>query len=163
LKTLLLGSILLLVTFLVAFFILGLMSRSGQAPGLSGGQLARCPDSPNCVCSEYQNDTRHYIEPMVSHQRVTHDTVLLGAVIRAMGGHIQTVNDHYLAATFSSRIFGFMDDVEIRVDPDQKVIHVRSASRVGRGDLGVNQQRIELLRKLYQEKASAADRERNKI
>jgi uncharacterized protein (DUF1499 family) len=70
--------------------------------------------------------------------------------VREMGGSIQVENDNYLAATFASSIFRFVDDLEIRVDKDQKIIHLRSASRVGRSDQGVNRERIERLKSLYQ-------------
>ncbi len=66
-----------------------------------------------------------------------------------MGGHIQAESDTYIAATFSSALFGFVDDLEIRIDPAQKVIHIRSGSRVGYGDAGVNRKRAESLKKLY--------------
>ena len=74
-----------------------------------------------------------------------------------MGGRIEAESDHYLAATFSSAIFGFVDDLEIRVDSSERVIHIRSASRVGHSDMGVNRKRTELLRKLYLEKVSNAN------
>ncbi len=69
--------------------------------------------------------------------------------VREMGGSIQVENDSYLAATFTSSIFRFVDDLEIRVDSDQKMIHLRSASRVGHSDRGVNRERIERLKSLY--------------
>ncbi len=66
--------------------------------------------------------------------------------IRVMGGSIQVEDDNYLAATFASSIFGFVDDLEIRVDSEHKTIHLRSASRVGHGDGGVNRKRVEQLK-----------------
>jgi uncharacterized protein (DUF1499 family) len=64
-----------------------------------------------------------------------------------MGGSVQVEHDSYLAATFTSSIFGFVDDLEIRVDSERKTIHLRSASRVGHGDGGVNRKRTERLKK----------------
>ena len=66
-----------------------------------------------------------------------------------MGGSIQVENENYFAATFTSTIFGFVDNLEIRIDTNKNVIHIRSASRVGRSDLGVNKKRIERLKLLY--------------
>ncbi len=63
----------------------------------------------------------------------------------------------YLRAEFRSRVFRFVDDVEFLVDEHSRVIHVRSASRVGYSDLGVNRKRIESLRAAYSA-ASAAGR-----
>ena len=71
-----------------------------------------------------------------------------------MGGTIREESDTYLAATFSSAMFGFVDDLEIRVDSSQKVIHIRSASRVGYSDAGVNKKRAEQLKALYKRKVS---------
>ena len=124
------------------------MSRSGEAIGLIEGRLAKCPDKPNCVCSEFTTDTSHFIEPIIISQggiEVTLSSLKDG--ISEMGGSIQVEHDNYLAATFTSSIFGFVDDLEIRIDGEQKTIHLRSASRVGRGDGGVNRKRIERLKK----------------
>jgi uncharacterized protein (DUF1499 family) len=141
---------LFILALLALFFILGVMSKSGKAPGLIDGRLSPCPDKPNCVCSEHKDDAGHYVEPVIIPENNTLDTLpVLKNVIQGMGGSIQAESDNYLAATFSSAIFGFVDDLEIRIDTDQEVIHMRSASRVGHGDMGVNRHRTELLGKLY--------------
>lgn len=51
-----------------------------------------------------------------------------------------------LRAECRSRIFRFVDDVEIRFDDQAKLIHFRSASRLGRRDFGVNRERMETIR-----------------
>lgn len=56
----------------------------------------------------------------------------------------------YLHAVFTSLVFRFQDDVEILRDADAQVLHVRSASRVGHSDLGVNRKRVERLRQRFQ-------------
>jgi len=139
---------LLVVAFIVLFFVLGLVSRSGAAPGLADGRLAKCPARPNCVVSEYEADGEHYIEPLEIPEDATADPLgRVGTALEAMGGTLGARSDGYLAATFSSRIFGFVDDMEVRVDPGSGVIHVRSASRVGYGDGGVNRKRVEALKR----------------
>ena len=70
----------------------------------------------------------------------------IGEIVAAMDGKIQTTDKTYIAATFSSAIFGFVDDLEIRIADDEGIIHVRSASRVGYSDGGVNRTRVETLR-----------------
>ncbi len=140
----------LVAALLIAFYFLAASSRGGKAPGLIEGRLARCPDAPNCVCSEYKDDVSHYIEPIV----IRHDTgsdafQRLSKAIQHLGGEIRFQGDDYLAASFSSTLFRFVDDVEIRVDDKRKLIHVRSASRVGHSDFGVNRHRIESLREIY--------------
>lgn len=140
----------LIIAGFVGFIVLGLMSQSGAANGLVGGKLSRCPDKPNCVCSDFEADVSHYIEPIVISAGTASEALSkMKNSIREMGGSIQVENDNYLAATFTSSIFKFVDDLEIRVDKDQKMIHLRSASRVGRSDRGVNKERIERLKSLY--------------
>jgi uncharacterized protein (DUF1499 family) len=143
--------------FIILFVILGIISRSVQAPGLAEGKLAKCPDQPNCVCSEQKDDVKHYIDPIIISQNITFDTLpVLKNIILDMGGTIHAESEHYIASTFSSIIFGFVDDFEIRIDPVQKVIHIRSAARVGYSDMGVNKKRTESLRKLYNKEATEA-------
>lgn len=71
----------------------------------------------------------------------------LAAIIEGMPRtRIVTRQDRYLHATFTSRIFRWVDDVELLVDEDAGVVHFRSASRVGHSDLGVNRKRMETIR-----------------
>jgi len=157
-KTALIILSLLIGAFMILCFILGGVSRSGKVPGLVAGSLSGCPNKPNCVCSEQQDDTSHYIDPVIIPQDIRPDPMpVLEKTIRDMGGSIQAENENYLAATFSSTIFGFVDDLELRIDPAQKVIHIRSASRVGYSDAGVNRKRTALLKKTYHRNAAAAN------
>jgi uncharacterized protein (DUF1499 family) len=135
---------------IIALFILGYMSHSGEADGLVEGRLKQCPDKPNCVSSEFVSDAAHYIEPLVyATDHAAQVLPRLKAIIRDMGGSIQVEKSDYLAATFTSSIFRFVDDLEIRIDTGQKTIHLRSASRVGHGDGGVNRKRVELLKNSF--------------
>ena len=153
-KTISIILLLLIVGFLILFFVLGLVSRSGEPAGLVEGRLSKCPDKPNCVSSEQKSDIDHYIEPMtMPSDQAPEILTVLKATIHDMGGVVQVEGGNYLAATFSSSFFRFVDDLEIRIDPDARLIHVRSASRVGHSDMGVNRKRVELLRKLYSESA----------
>jgi uncharacterized protein (DUF1499 family) len=139
------ASISLLV--IIALFILGLMSHSGEAHGLVEGRLKQCPDKPNCVSSELVSDAEHYIEPLVySADEAERVMPRLKTIIGEMGGSIQAEKTDYLAATFTSSVVRFVDDLEFRIDTDQKTIHLRSASRVGHGDGGANRKRVELLK-----------------
>jgi uncharacterized protein (DUF1499 family) len=142
------ASIFLLV--IIAFFILGYMSHSGAAYGLVEGRLKQCPDKPNCVSSELVSDTEHYIGPLVySADNATQVMPRLKTIIGEMGGSIQVDKTDYLAATFTSSLFRFVDDLELRIDTGQNIIHLRSASRVGHGDGGINRKRVEHLKNLF--------------
>jgi len=118
---------------------LGQKSAEGAAPGLQGGELAPCPASPNCVSSESATPAEKLVDPLplASWERIP-------SVIEEMGGTVITQNADYIAAEFTSSIFRFVDDVEFRRGTDQ--VHVRSASRVGRSDLGANAKRVSQLR-----------------
>jgi uncharacterized protein (DUF1499 family) len=67
-----------------------------------------------------------------------------------LGGYIKNEQANYLASTFASTLFGFIDDVEIRIDAKQGLVHLRSASRVGYSDLGVNRKRVVALKSTIQ-------------
>jgi uncharacterized protein (DUF1499 family) len=70
----------------------------------------------------------------------------LKTVIQSSKAKAIASTDNYLYAEFTTPIMRFVDDVEFLLDKDAKVIHVRSASRLGESDLGVNRKRIETLR-----------------
>jgi len=143
----------LIVVAILVLFVLGQMSQSGEANGLVEARLTKCPDKPNCICTEFEADATHYIDPIVFTQSNAAEILSrLKISVRKMGGSIQAETDNYLAFTFTSSIFRFVDDLEIRIDTDQNMIHMRSASRVGRSDRGVNKKRIEQLKKLFHSK-----------
>ncbi len=81
----------------------------------------------------------------------------LAAVQAAVAGlprtKIITQTDDYLHAECSSAVFGFVDDLELHLRPEQNLIAVRSAARLGRSDLGVNRRRVENLRSLLRRQA----------
>ena len=138
---------------LVRFAMLGHNSKSGQAPGLASGTLTLCPDKPNCVCSEFTDDTTHYIAPL-DYSGTPPEKAWAGIlqVIEESGGEVSVANEEYIAATFSVSLFGFIDDVECRLDTSKNRIHIRSASRVGHSDLGVNKKRAETMTRLFKQK-----------
>ncbi len=127
---------------LAAYIAMAIQSHKRPATlGLHHGQLRPCPASPNCVCSEAadRTDPEHGVAPIPLHAGAW---ARLKQNITAQGGVIDQDDDHYLHATFTSSLFRFVDDLELRLDRDAGVIHIRSASRVGRSDFGVNRQRV---------------------
>lgn len=114
--------------------------------GVQSGKLASCPSSPNCVSSQSQ-DAEHKIAPLTYNSTATEAMAKLKKVIESLEKtKIITETDNYLYAEFSSKLMGFVDDVEFLIDDNSKVIHVRSASRLGQSDLGMNRKRIETIR-----------------
>ena len=148
----------LFITFVVYLFILGLNSKNGSAPGLINNKLSHCPDTPNCVNSEYPEQQDHYISPIdiISKQKInTSPLPLLKDIIQEMGGTVIRQSDNYLAGTFTSNIFRFVDDIELRFDNEKNLIHFRSASRVGRSDMGVNKKRVNLIKQFYSKRTGS--------
>lgn len=124
---------------------------SGKRPtnlGVKDGKLAVCPNSPNCVSSQAAPaDAEHKIEPLSYTGSPAQAMAALKSVIAGMDRTaIITETEDYLYAEFTSALMGYVDDVEFYVEPSTQVIHVRSASRLGQSDLGVNRKRIEDIR-----------------
>jgi uncharacterized protein (DUF1499 family) len=118
-------------------------------PGGKGRELSPCPKSPNCV-SSLSEDESHYVKPLAYEGTVEKAKKKLIGVISSMKrSEIVAAEDNYLHATFVSFLFRFVDDVEFYFDDDRKIIHVRSASRTGYSDLGVNRKRVEEIRKRF--------------
>ncbi len=117
--------------------------------GVKDGRLAPCSDSPNCVSSQTAAPT-HRMDPIPFDGDAATAFVRLKAVLAARP-RTTVVEDRgdYLRAECVSLVFRFVDDVEFLVDRDAKVIHFRSALRVGRSDLGVNRKRMEEIRKAF--------------
>jgi uncharacterized protein (DUF1499 family) len=138
----------------IQVFLTGLLvitGCSGTVPklGIENGQLAQCPASPNCVNSQAK-DQKHFIEPIQISRTPSEARNHIMKIVKEMNrSKIITAEDNYIRAEFSSKVFGFVDDVEFYF-PDttstKTIIHVRSASRVGYSDLGVNRKRIEQIR-----------------
>lgn len=72
------------------------------------------------------------------------------AVLAAGSATFVVEEDTYWHLEFRSRIFRFVDDVEFLFDPQAGLIHVRSASRMGHSDMGVNRKRVEKIRARFQ-------------
>ncbi|MGQ9426416.1 DUF1499 domain-containing protein [Gilvimarinus sp. F26214L] len=140
----------LLLALVPAF--VGCATGSGRPPpGLSDGMLQACPSSPNCICSEYPGDEEHYTTPVST--AVDANTIrLVKEVAKDMGGRLEAEQENYLAFTFRSRVFRFVDDFEVRLVPEDDLLHIRSASRVGHSDFGVNRRRVDQFKNQLQER-----------
>lgn len=127
-----------------------LLSWRRPALGPVAGRLRDCPDRPNCVCS-HETDGSRRIEPFRFHGPADEAWLRLQTIVRRdPRGAIVAASANYLHAEFTTPWLRFVDDVEFLLDEPAGVIHVRSASRVGRSDLGVNRRRVERLRSEFQ-------------
>jgi uncharacterized protein (DUF1499 family) len=112
--------------------------------GVRDGKLAPCKRSPNCVSSQANpSDREHYIAPL-------HGTLesVKNAVRALPRTTIVKQEKDYLYAEFRTRLLRYVDDVEFFFDG--QVIQVRSCSRLGRRDFGVNRKRVDELRRIIE-------------
>ena len=119
-------------------------SRENKGLGIVNGHLLNCPDKPNCINSEHPEQTNHYLAPLDFPESKSDQIMILAKnTLLEMGAKIITEKNNYLAATFTSRLFKFVDDFELRLDNTTHKLHIRSASRLGYSDFGVNRRRVE--------------------
>ena len=105
-----------------------------------------CPVSPNCVSSQ-SSDNAHFIKPLnYTGNLAGARQKLIDVLENTKRVHLAKVDMNYIHAEFRSLIFRFVDDVLFYLPPDKNIIHVRSASRQGYYDFGVNRRRVERLR-----------------
>ncbi len=144
-----------------AFFACLLMHHcSGSRPphvGEGHGNLAPCPPTPNCV-STHAEDQEHAMRPMrYSTDRETAMKQLVAVVDSMPRSEIAARTENYLYAKFTSRVWRFVDDVEFDFDPEKKIVHFRSASRLGKNDLGVNRKRMKEIRERFEVRQELTD------
>jgi len=144
-----------IVFMMIVMIVASVLSCSGIIPsklGVKDGKLAPCPNKPNCVSSQ-TDDPTHKIDPITyKSSRAQAHAILIDVIKNLKRTKIVVEKDDYVYAEFTSAIFRFVDDVEFYFDKNKNVIHVRSASRLGYSDMGVNRKRIEQVRKLFAEK-----------
>ena len=112
--------------------------------GVDNGNLAPCPDKPNCVSTQADAaDAEHYMPPIEVEAGSSLSTAQVRDLIEARARtKIISQTDTYIHAEFRSQIMRFVDDVEFYLDTDAGLLHFRSASRVGQSDMGVNRKRM---------------------
>jgi uncharacterized protein (DUF1499 family) len=140
-----------IVLIVGALVMMSIFSRKPTNLGVTNGRLGECPSSPNCVSTQ-ASDTDHRMEPIPFTELPDEAMQRINDLVAEMPRtKIVTVEDNYLHAEFRSAFFRFVDDVEFLIDPEEQVIHFRSASRVGHSDLGVNRDRMVQIRNTFSE------------
>jgi uncharacterized protein (DUF1499 family) len=130
----------------ILFFILIVSGFQVFADTLVKKKLPPCQDSPNCVSSQ-AFDKLHYLLPF----KISGDPVKAWAALRQALTELDRIvitheTETTLHAEATSLVFSFVDDIDAILDADAGLIHIRSASRLGHSDFGVNRKRIESLR-----------------
>ncbi len=120
--------------------------------GVHNARLLPCPETPNCVNSQ-STDKEHYIKPLYfSGTKQEAKEHLLQILESEKRTKILIVQQNYILAEFTSFLFRFVDDVEFYFPEEhtgKTILHIRSASRTGYSDFGVNRKRIEKIRSQF--------------
>lgn len=125
------------------------MVKAKKKIGLVDGKFHPCPQTPNCVSTQSKRKT-HGIAPLNYKSSLDEAKNKILEIINSMKRTaIITTTENYIHAEFKTGLFKFIDDVEFYFDDDEKIIHFRSASRVGSSDLGTNRRRMEKIREIY--------------
>lgn len=120
----------------------GLVSVNDEA------HLGDCPETPNCQGTESSRAAQKVQRLPLSQPADKAITLIANIVATQPGVAIAKQDDRYLHVTYTSRLMGYVDDVEFLVSGDDRSVQMRSASRLGKSDLGANLKRINQLREL---------------
>ena len=150
-RTVYLIASLVVLSPVIALVVLKALATKPKNLGANNGRLAPCPNSPNCVSTQ-NADSQHSIEAIVFDGPPEDAMRKLKAVLAVIPRmEIITETESYIHAEATSLIFRFRDDVEFFIDQQSNLIHFRSASRVGKSDLGANRKRMEEIRKAFKQ------------
>ena len=142
----------IIIMLAIAFCMVFNVGCSGGRPssiGIKNGSLAPCSRRPNCVSSK-AGDKRHFVEPFAYTTAKDEAFEVLKRILSTQErATVVDEMDNYLYVEFRTKFFRFVDDAEFYFPVEEPVIHVRSASRVGYSDLGLNRRRVERLRTLF--------------
>jgi uncharacterized protein (DUF1499 family) len=135
----------MLTSVLVVFLFGGCSGTRPANLGVKDNRLSPCPSSPNCVSSQ-SDDQRQKIDPIRFSSASAEAMAKLKKIVLGMERTtLVRESPHYFHVEFRT-FLGFVDDVEFNADETRKVFHLRSASRIGYWDLGVNRRRMEAIR-----------------
>jgi uncharacterized protein (DUF1499 family) len=110
--------------------------------------LSPCPNKPNCVSSQAKSADQ-FVAPYKLLLPPAEAWLEFQKILKSRERtKITEITDRYLRAESTSFFFRFVDDIEAMLDSDSRQIHIRSASRLGYRDFGVNRKRIEELRQV---------------
>jgi len=125
------------------------IKTSKKPIGIIDGKFHPCPKSPNCVSTQ-STDEKHRMEPIQYSSTVDEAKGKIKNIITSFKRtKLITETENYLHFEFRTATFKFVDDVEFYLDDKEKLIHFRSAARLGWSDMGVNRKRMGKIRELY--------------
>jgi uncharacterized protein (DUF1499 family) len=127
------------------------MNSEEKRTGIINNKFKPCPKTPNCVSTMApKEDKKHFITPISYNSSQEEAVEKMIQIINSLKGTTITVKDiNYMHVIFSTMLLRFKDDVEFYFDDSSKIIHFKSASRIGSSDLGTNRKRMEKIKNLY--------------
>ncbi len=128
---------------LLSITLLGLTACSQGVPTMTDRSQTPCGNKPNCVSTQ-ESRQEHHLEPFLLTESATLDAIEQAA-LKLPGAKTAVKDGNYLRIECTSKIMRFVDDLELKIADDKLV--VRSESRVGYSDFGVNRKRADQLRK----------------
>ena len=135
--------ILLPILAIAGLYFLSLTATKPDNLGVVDGQLAQCPESPNCVSTQSTDSEKTMAAiAIIDNGAQTLSKIKSSISSNCPNAKLITESDSYLHYEFTSLLFRFVDDVEFFADDEEQVVHFRSASRVGHSDLGANKKRM---------------------
>ncbi len=141
-----------IIALLLTLTLLALLVKNNITPtnlGMTNGSFARLPRTPNAISSQ-TSDLRKKVDPFPFNQNLTESKNSLKIILATFKGmDILHESKNYIHAVSTSATMHFHDDIEFFFDERSKVVHFRSASRIGYSDMNINRKRYERLRKEY--------------
>ncbi|KEZ76371.1 DUF1499 domain-containing protein [Salinisphaera hydrothermalis] len=123
---------------------------------IDANHFTPCAHAPHCVSSQAEPSDAHYVRPLAYHGSARQAKQTLMAVLRGEdNARIVSAKGHFVHATFTTTL-GFVDDVTFIIQPAAAVIDVKSSSRIGYYDFGVNRDRVARIRKAFEARLAAA-------
>ncbi len=135
---------------LVPFLMMVSCSAPPPAGKLIHGKLRPCPDKPNCVSSETGIPDNKRVPPLAYGGKASIAMQQLQKILTILKGEFLCKEEEYIWVIFRSKLFKFIDDVEIRLDRSHNLIHIRSGARTGHSDMGVNKKRVQKITKEFE-------------
>ena len=139
-------------SFVITTLVIAFVTSCGVPKNIyvQNGKLAPCPKSPNCVSSQSDSlDEKHYMNAWSFSDINEAKSKVKNAIVAFGNAKILKEEDDYIHAVFITGFWRYKDDVEFYFDSSNGLIHFRSASRLGYGDMGVNRKRMQKLEMLY--------------
>lgn len=138
---------------LIALAALNMAIQNNRMPknlGVTEGRLAPMPKSPNAVSSQTESAEKK-VDALSFDGDLESSRGKVLDVLRTLGNAVvMTEENNYIHAVFITPTMKYRDDVEFYFDESDSLIHYRSASRIGYGDMGLNRERYEKIRGLYE-------------